>query len=297
MISLKEKLLEKYKKSNNENYMTRYEHSLSVAKKAVELVKSLNINVDVKKAEIAGLIHDYAKFSTMDEFFEVVKEFNLDSKILDNNFKVLHALLGPYIITKELGIDDPEILEAVECHTTGQPRMKPLQEILFLADFLEDTREEAGLIREVVKNDYKKAIALILDFKMSKILIHNKDLNDNTMKAYEYYKIYLDNDLSKVKSILKTLDHNLIKETKIYDVKRNTPLFDYVIITTALSQRQMEAASNYLKMEHDLRGLEIGESWTLVDLNDVILHIFLEEERERYSLDKLFKDIPQIVLN
>ena len=62
-------------------------------------------------------------------------------------------------------------------------------------------------------------------------------------------------------------------------MQRNTPLFDYFIITTALSQKQMKAAANYIKTEFEVRNIEEGEAWTLVDLNDVIVHLFLEEEK------------------
>ena len=37
-------------------------------------------------------------------------------------------------------------------------------------------------------------------------------------------------------------------------------------------------------------------TWILVDLYDVILHIFTPEERKNYDLDRLYIDIPQINL-
>ena len=275
--------------------MDRYYHSLSVADKALELIKDHNLKIDPNKAEIAGIIHDYAKFLTMDEYFELVKEFGLDTEILDSNFKVLHAVLGPYIIKKELGIDDEEILSAIKFHTTGKPNMKPLEEVIFLADFVEDRREGVDLIRQVAKINIKKAVALALDFTLNKVLKLNTNLHPDTLKAYQFYKHYL-NDFDKIKQVLKTLDHNLIKDVVIYDMHKNTPLFDYFIIATSLSQRQMQAAANYLKTEHEIRGLEEGDAWTLIDLNDVIVHLFLEDEREKYALDKLLKDVPHIVI-
>lgn len=294
MNLLKEKILKKFKESKNTEYKERYEHSLRVSQKAVELAQI--INVDKEKAEIAGLVHDYAKFLTMDDFFEYVKEFNLDSSILDNNFKILHSLLAPYVIRKELGIEDEEILEACKFHTTGKARMTPLQEVLFLADFIEEGRVEAGGIREVAKTNYKKAIAMILDFKINKNVINKNEIHSNTLKAFEYYRIYLNGALDKLRNVISTIDHNLVKDINIYDIRNQTPLFDYIVIATALSVRQMEAAANYLKTNFDLRGLEIGEAWTLVDIKDIIVHLFTEDEREKYSLDKLLKDLPQIIL-
>lgn len=295
MNDLKAKLLKKYQESNNDKFQERYNHSISVANKAVELIKQHQLNIDIEKAEIAGLVHDYAKFLTMDEYFEIVKEFGLDIEILDTNFKVLHSILGPYVIKKELGIDDEEILSAVRYHTTGRANMEPLEEIIYLADFIEDTREGVDFIRQTANVSIKKAIALALDFTLNKVLKLNTNLHPETLKAYQYYQQYLD-DFDKIKRILKTLDHNLIKDIMVYDMRKNTPLFDYFIVVTALSQKQMQAAANYLKSEHDIKGIEEGEAWTLVDLRDIVVHIFLEEEREKYGLDKLLKDVPHYVI-
>lgn len=297
MNDLKEALLKKFQESKNPEAQERYQHSLNVAKRAVEIIKENNLHVDIYKAEIAGLIHDYAKFLTMDDFFEIVKENNLPSDILENDYKVLHALLGPYVIKAELGIDDQEILEAVKYHTTGKANMSPLQEVIFLADFTEDLRPNVNRIREISRRDYKRAIALILDFTINKVISQNRKLNSLSLDAFNYYRKYLELDLTRVKEVIKSLDHNLVKDVKIYDARKNTPYYDFVIIATAPSLRQMQAAANYLKEDFTPRMVENGDFWILVDLNDVIVHIFLEEERHIYGLDKLLKDVPEIELN
>lgn len=297
MIDLKKKIWDKFLASNNEEMQERYEHSLSVAKKALELCEIHNLDLDKKHVEIAGIVHDYAKFCNMDDYFNVVKEFGLDSGILDTNFKVLHAILGPYIIQKELGITNENILKAIECHTTGKPNMSLFSEVIFVADFTEDLREGVNEVRQVANEDIKKAVAMILDFKLSKAIKNNQKLHIKTIKAYDYYKIYLDNDVSKINRIVKVMDHNLVYNTIAYNMKKNTPLFDYMIVSTAFSQQQMKAAVSYIKQEFDTKGIEEGEAWCLIDLYDVIVQIFLEEEREKYSLDKLLKDISSIRYN
>ena len=296
---LKQKVLEKFNSSNSPDARARYEHSLSVAKRAVELVNIHNFQVDIKKVEIAGLIHDYAKFLTMNDYFEIVKEYNLDEEILEVNFSILHALLGPYVIKKELGIEDQEILEAVQYHTTGRPKMGLLEEILYLADFTEPDRVDEPKtlnkikeIRELSNRNYKRAIAMILDFTINKIISKKYDLFELTRLSFDNYEKYLHHDEAKVAKVLETLDHNLVKNIIIYDVRERTPLYDYVIITTSLSQRQMEAALNYLKEAFNINRIEKGESWSLIDLSDIIVHVFTEEERENYGLDTLLRNVP-----
>lgn len=296
---LKQKILKKFTDGSNEEAVTRYEHSLSVAKKAVELVEIHNFQVDKTKAEIAGLIHDYAKFHTMNDYFEIVKKFDLDEEILEENFSILHALLGPYVIKSELGIDDEEILEAVQYHTTGHPNMGVLAEVLYIADFTEDSRvvetknkKKSQEIKDVSRRNHKRAIAMILDFTINKIITKGYQLFELTRIAFTSYEKYLHNDEEKVSKVIETLDHNLVKNIIVYDVRDRTPLYDYVIITTALSARQMDAGINYLRETFSVNRVEKGESWSLVDLSDIIVHIFTEEERNNYGLDSLLGSLP-----
>lgn len=296
---LKEKVKNKLLSSNDPEAMQRFQHSLSVADRAVELVNIYNFPIDSKKAEIAGIIHDYAKFLTMNDFFEIVKEYNLEEEVLETHFPVLHAILAPYIIQNELGIDDKEILEAVQYHTTGRPNMGLLEEVIFIADFTEFTREndpnytkKLSEIREVSNRNHKRAIAMILDFTINKILSKKYKLFELTRLAFNYYEKFLHHDEAKVSKVLETLDHNLVKDIIIYDVRDRTPLYDYVIISTALSIRQMEAALNYLKEAFNINKIEKGDSWSLIDLQDIIVHVFEEEERKNYGLDTILRNVP-----
>src|SRR5690554_5051066 len=169
MKTLKSKILKKYQDSNDPQALERFNHVENVAKRALEIIAEHNLDVDKEKAEIAGLVHDYAKFSTIQDFKDVIEENNLDESILEINPKIWHSLLGPYIIRKELGIDDDEILEAVKYHTIGKPNMTTLQEVLYLADFTEASRKNVDNIFNISKRNYKRAIALILEFKINKI--------------------------------------------------------------------------------------------------------------------------------
>ena len=54
----------------------------------------------------------------------------------------------------------------------------------------------------------------------------------------------------------------------------------------------MEACVSYLRDDFDLKGAEIGEGWTLIDLGDIIVHVFTNDDREKYGLDKLYSALP-----
>ncbi|HHX79080.1 MAG TPA: HD domain-containing protein, partial [Acholeplasmataceae bacterium] len=109
-------------------------------------------------------------------------------KDLNNNDKVLHALIGPSIIKDELKIFDEEILNAVKYHTTGNANLNPLSMLIYVADFVEEGREfpEAKKIREIAMLDYIQAGAQISEYTIN--LLKNKTIHPNTIKMYEYYK-------------------------------------------------------------------------------------------------------------
>lgn len=88
-------------------------------------------------------------------------------------------------------------------------------------------------------------------------------------------------------TILKALDHNLIEDIALYDVREKTALFDTVLIATVGSYSQMEACVRYLEEVVALRGAEMGRDWTLIDLGDTIIHLFAPNDRERFGLDQI----------
>ena len=75
-------------------------------------------------------------------------------KCLDRNIPVtaeeerdpslLHAKLGAWMAEHKYEVDDPEILSAITCHTTGKPGMSLLDKILYVADYIEPRRSKAA---------------------------------------------------------------------------------------------------------------------------------------------------------
>lgn len=295
----KGKLLEKYKSSNasSEKYMKRYYHSIGVYEMALKLVDLHKLSLNPEKVSLAAILHDYSKFSSFEDYQNIVEKYNLDREYLNNDIKVLHALLGKYIVMDELGIDDEEVLDAIETHTTGKEGMNSLQEIIFLSDLVElgRTDEYFKYFRKLAYKNYKKAIAYYLKDLISRLAFEGKTVHPYTAGAYNYYKKYLLKGQEKYEQVIDCLDHNIIKDVVVYDARKTSPLYDYIIVASTLTSRQMEACMNYLKDDFDIRGFELADSWTLIDLNDVIVHIFKEEERERYGIDRLYANLP--VLN
>lgn len=167
----------------------RISHSIEVAKMTQEIIRLHNLDVNLDKAYLAGLLHDYAKEEEMSRYSQIVQKYYLDEQILQEPFSILHALLGPYIIYDDLGFNDEEIFSAIKVHPIGHPKMDLLSEVLFLADFisLDRSYEICVKTREVMKLDYKKAIAM----KLAHLITYLEKPHKLTIEAFEMYKQYL----------------------------------------------------------------------------------------------------------
>jgi ribosome-associated protein len=89
----------------------------------------------------------------------------------------------------------------------------------------------------------------------------------------------------------------------VLDVRKLTSYADTFVILSGRSDRQVRSISDAivhaLKEEGDqplgVEGQRDG-NWVLIDCNDAIVHIFDPETRERYDLERLWRDAPRIDL-
>lgn len=96
--------------------------------------------------------------------------------------------------------------------------------------------------------------------------------------------------------ILSVLDDNQASEVACIDVKKQTPITDYMIIASARSSRHARALAQNLieKMKEkghpplSETGLETGE-WVLIDFADYIVHVMQAEIRAFYNLEGLWQ--------
>ena len=168
----------------------RYRHTMGVMYTACCL--AMKYGADLEKARTAGLLHDCAKCIPNKKKIDLcrknhipVTDFEIDHPVL------LHAKLGKYLAEKEYGITDPEILSAIEWHTTGKPDMSLLEKILYIADYIEPGRDKAPRlpeIRETAFSDLEKCIEMILADTVSYLSQNPKAMDPMTMNAYQYYR-------------------------------------------------------------------------------------------------------------
>ena len=163
----------------------RYIHSLGVMEMAVELAQIYN--VDEKKAELAGLLHDNAKEMTPEELLKYVDDNNIKiSEVERINTKILHGKIGADIAKKKYGVSK-EIQEAIEYHTTTNPNMTTLDKIVFVADKIELNRKSATYDieseRELAKKDLDGAVIFIINSNITSLIQKDKLINEESIQT------------------------------------------------------------------------------------------------------------------
>lgn len=170
---------------------TRYEHVLRVRDKAIELAKLHN--QDVIKIELAALLHDCAKNNEKMYLDKYKKEFEELRNLRQNdpdmeNPKLLHCYLGRIVANKEYGVNDEEILDAIEFHTTGRINMTDFEKIIYLADKTEDKRDYDGVdeIRKLSKINLNKAIVKSLDDTIKYLIEGEREISVTSVNVRNY---------------------------------------------------------------------------------------------------------------
>lgn len=163
----------------------RFEHCIGVMEAAEKL--ALHYNVDVKKAIVAGLLHDCARCFDHERLIAEAKARKIPLSILEYRSPVLiHALLGGYIAREEYGVEDEEILQAIRFHTVAGANMTDLDKIIYLADMIEVHRLFPGVDDLRAKAETLPLDEVMLDaFDQSiKFIMIKKDaIHPNTIVA------------------------------------------------------------------------------------------------------------------
>lgn len=84
----------------------------------------------------------------------------------------------------------------------------------------------------------------------------------------------------------------------VIDVSEHTVIADAFVIATATSRSHLESLTDALTEDlddavHHVEGAR-RSNWVLVDCRDVIVHLFLDETRAFYGLERLWGDAPAV---
>ena len=162
----------------------RFQHSLGVSHTAARLAK--HYGGDEKKAQLAGLLHDYARELPTNSLLKKCETFGIVISTADKKDPViLHAPLGAELVARELAIDDKEVYQAIALHTTGGVPMSLLDKIIYLADCIEPHRHYPGVdeLREAAKVDLDFALLAAFDHSLLYLIDQKSWIHPNTIAA------------------------------------------------------------------------------------------------------------------
>ncbi len=137
----------------------RYQHSMRVYETALALGK--RHHAEEAKVALAALLHDCGREIPVKESVEKARAFGLPVDFIEAGQPVLlHAKIGACLATQKYGVTDPEVLEAIRCHTTGAETLSLTARIVFLADMLEPGRRFPGVeeLRRLAREDLEQAM-------------------------------------------------------------------------------------------------------------------------------------------
>ena len=126
-------------------------HTLAVEKMAVRL-GNLYAPDKITVLRVAALLHDITKELSTDEHIKLCKEFGIE--LSDNDVlapKTLHARTAAAKIVRDFpDYNDPDVVSAVRWHTTGREGMSITDKLIYLADYIDDSRkfEDCVKLRE-----------------------------------------------------------------------------------------------------------------------------------------------------
>ena len=168
----------------------RYRHTLGVMYTSAAL--AMRYGADLMKAQIAGLLHDCAKCIPNDKKLKLCDKYGIPVTKVENDAPfLLHSKLGAYLAKTKYGVEDEEILEAIVWHTTGKPAMTLLEEIVFLADYIEPMRwkaENLAQIREAAFVDIHRAVYMTLHHTLRYLSRGSGKVDEMTKEACQYYE-------------------------------------------------------------------------------------------------------------
>ncbi len=167
----------------------RFEHTLGVTYTAACL--AMCHDIDIERAETAGLLHDCAKCLSNEKKIKLCKKQSIEINMTEaKNPFLLHAKAGAYLAEYKYGIRDEDILNAVRYHTTGRPGMSMLEKIIFIADYIEPNRTHSSklpALRKLAFEDINEALLEILKSTLIYLEKVENAVDPMTKKTYDYY--------------------------------------------------------------------------------------------------------------
>ena len=167
---------------------TRIPHVRGCEQEARRL--ALRWGADPEKAAEAAILHDCTKREELTGQLRLCEKYGIIPDVAEGgSAKLLHAKTGAAVAEAEFGLCS-EAVSAIRWHTTGRAGMSLLEKVIYMADYMEPTRDFPGveLLREAAYEDLDRAMLLGLEMSRDEILSRGETPHVNTLDAIDWLK-------------------------------------------------------------------------------------------------------------
>ena len=137
---------------------------------------------------MAALLHDCTKKLDMERQLALCAQYHIRLDDLERHaLKLLHAKTGAAIARDVFGVDDA-VYWAIYWHTTGHADMTLLEKIIYLADYIEPSRDFPGVedLRQAVHADLDGGLLKALNDSIQDMRQWGNPVHHNTLDARDY---------------------------------------------------------------------------------------------------------------
>lgn len=161
----------------------RVAHICGVEEEAARL--ALRWGADEGELRRAAILHDCTKYLSKQEHLEICHRYGVPLDSLERSAeKLLHAKSGAALAKYVFGQSET-VFRAISYHTTGRGNMTLEEKLLYLADYIEPTRDfpEVAQMRRLAYEDLDRAVLLGVRLSIQEMLERNRMVHPNTLEA------------------------------------------------------------------------------------------------------------------
>ena len=187
----------------------RFKHTLGVEKMAL-ILGNLYCPDKLDVLSAAALLHDFTKELTVAEHMEIFNKYGIEVSVGDKlSVSVLHSKTAALTIPEKFPeFADEEVISAVKWHTTGRENMSICEKLIYLADYIDETRdyEDCVVLRNTFfdaepekmtaaerKTHLDKILILSFDMTLRDLIQRNRIVSEDTISARNYLILNLKN--------------------------------------------------------------------------------------------------------
>lgn len=166
----------------------RIAHVQGCEEEAVRLAQCWGANE--QHARRAAILHDCTKYLKLDEQLSICEQYHVELDAMERSaVKLLHSKTGAALAKYVFG-ECEEVCQAICWHTTGKADMTLLEKILYIADYMEPTRDFDGVenLRDLVYVDLDAAVLLGAEMSIEEMTGYGNPIHPNTLAARDFLK-------------------------------------------------------------------------------------------------------------